>query len=118
MEQAVNQSICTCEEAGPMAPLCLWSSRLLTTLLELLQIFHVSFSKQPGISLNAGLFLLDSVARSLNLQRTPGLSSLLKKKKKKIIPSVQKRKDVILTNIEKCILLVSEAVIGMCLVFK
>lgn len=103
------------EEAGPVAPLCLWNSRLLTGLLELLQIFHVSFSKQPGIYLNAELFLLDTAASSLNLQRIPGLSSLLRKK---VLPSVQKGKDVILTNIEKCILLVSEAVIGMCLVSK
>lgn len=83
--------------------------------MELLQIFHASLSQQLGIYLNAELFLLDTAASSLNLQRIPGLPSLLIKK---VLPSAQKGKDVILTNIEKCILLVSEAVIGMCLVFK
>lgn len=98
-----------------MTPLCLWNSRLLTGLLELLQIFHVSFSKELGTYLNSELFLLDTAASSLDLQRIPGLPTLLSKT---VLPSVQKGKDVTLTNIEKCILLVSEAVIGMCLVFK
>lgn len=111
----VNQSICTHEEAVFVAPLCLWNSRLFTGLLELLQIFHVSFSKQLGTYLNADLILLDTAASSLNLQRIPRLSPLLRKK---ALPSVQKGKDVTLTNTEKCVLLVSEAVIGMCLVFK
>lgn len=83
--------------------------------MELLQIFHVSFSKQLDTYLNADLFFLDTAASSLNLQRIPVLSSLLSKK---VLPSVQKGKDETLTNIEKCILLVSEAVIGICLVFK
>lgn len=98
-----------------MGTLCLWNSRLLTGLLELLRIFHVSFSKQLGTYLTAQLFLLDTAASSLNLLRIPGLSSLLRKE---VLTSVQKGKDVIATNIEKCILLVSEAIIGMCLVFR
>lgn len=43
-------------------------------------MFHVSFSKQLGTYLNAELFLLDTAASSLNLQKIPGLLSLLRKK--------------------------------------
>lgn len=59
--------------------------------------------------------MLDTAASSLNFAEDP---RTIISAKKTVLPSVHKGKDVILTNIEKCILLVSEAVIGMCLVFK